>query len=78
MTKRVNMSSFLCLHSLSTDIYLHYYPGKLEGKSLDAHFNCYVNKDYYKKNSKSIASRIVRTDEGGIDSSNVVPNAYQR
>ena len=76
--KRVNMSSFLCLHSSSTDIYLHYYPGKLEGKSLDAHFNCYVNKDYYKKNSKSIASRIVRTDEGSIDSSNVAPNADQR
>ena len=76
--KRVHMSSFLCLHSLSMDIYLHYYPGKLEGKSLDAHFNCYVNKDYYKKNSKSIASRIVRTDEGGIDSSNMVPNADQR
>ena len=76
--KRVHMSSFLCLHSSSTDIYLHYYPGKLKGKSLDAHFNCYVNKDYYKKNSKSIASRIVRTDEGGIDSSNVAPNADQR
>ena len=76
--KRVHMSSFLCLHSSSTDIYLHHYPGKLKGKSLDAHFNCYVNKDYYKKNSKSIASRIVRTDEGGIDSSNIAPNADQR
>ena len=76
--KRVHMSSFVCLHSLSTDIYLHHYPGKLKGKSLDAHFNCYVNKDYYKKNSKSIASRIVRTDESGIDSSNIAPNADQR
>ena len=76
--KRVHMSSFLCLHSSSTDIYLHHYPGKLKGKSLDAHFNCYVNKDYYKKNSNSIASRIVRTDEGDIDSSNIAPNADQR
>ena len=76
--KRVHMSSFVCLHSSSTDIYLHHYPGKLKGKSLDAHFNCYVNKDYYKKNSKSIASRIVRTDESGIDSSNIAPNADQR
>ena len=76
--KRVHMSSFLCLHSSSMDIYLHYYPGKLKGKSLDVHFNCYVNKDYYKKNSKSIASRIVRTDEGGINSSNMAPNADQR
>ena len=76
--KRVHMSSFLCLHSSSTDIYLHHYPGKLKGKSLDAHFNCYVNKDYYKKNSKSIASRIVRTDESGINSSNIAPNADQR
>ena len=76
--KRVHMSSFLCLHSSSTDIYLHHYPGKLKGNSLDAHFNCYVNKDYYKKNSKSIASRIVRTDESGIDSSNIAPNADQR
>ena len=76
--KRVHMSSFLCLHSSSMDIYLHHYPGKLKGKSLDAHFNCYVNKDYSKKNSKSIASRIVRTDESGIDSSNIAPNADQR
>ena len=76
--KRVHMSSFLCLHSLSMDIYLHHYPGKLKGKSLDVLFNCYVNKDYYKKNLKSIASRIVRTDEGGIDSSNMAPNADQR
>ena len=76
--KRVHMSSFLCLHSSSMDIYLHHYPGKLKGKSLDVHFNCYVNKDYYKKNSKSIVSRIVRTDEGGIDSSNIAPNADQR
>ena len=76
--KRVHMSSFLYLHSSSMDIYLHHYPGKLKGKSLDVHFNCYVNKDYYKKNSKSIASRIVRTDEGGIDLSNIAPNADQR
>ena len=76
--KKEYTSSFLCLHSSSTDIYLHYYPSKLERKSLDVHFNCYVNKDYYKKNSKSIASRIVRTDEGGIDSSNMAPNADQR
>ena len=54
--KRVHLSSFECLHSSSTDIYLHHYPSKVRGKSLDAHFNCYVNKDYYKKNSQSIAS----------------------
>ena len=72
------MSSFLYLHSSSMDIYLHHYPGKLKGKSLDVHFKCYVNKDYYKKNSKSIASGIVRTDEGGIDLSNIAPNADQR
>ena len=76
--KRVHMSSFVCLHSSSTDIYLHHYPGKLKGNSLDAHFNCYVNKDYYKKNSKSIVLRIVRTDESGIDSSNIASNADQR
>ena len=28
---------------------LHHYPSKLKGKSLDAHYNCYVNKEYYKK-----------------------------
>ena len=28
--KRVHMSSFLCLHSSSMEIYLHYYPGKSE------------------------------------------------
>ena len=61
---------------LLTNVYIHrvriytcnHYPSKVRGKSLDAHFNCYVKKDYYKKNSKSIASRFVRTDEGSVES----------
>ena len=69
--KKIHLSSYECLHSSSTDIYLHHYPSKDKGKSLDAHFNCYVNKDYYKKNSQSIASRFVRTDEGSVESSTV-------
>ena len=47
--KKLHLSSYECLHSSSTDIYLHHYPSKVRGKSLDAHFNCYVKKDYYKR-----------------------------
>ena len=75
--KKLHLSSYECLHSSSTDIYLHHYPSKVRGKSLDAHFNCYVKKDYYKKNSKSIASRFVRTDEGSVES-NTAETADQR
>ena len=64
--RKVHLSSYECLHSSSTDIYLHHYPSKMRGKSMDTHFNCYINKDYYKKNSQSIASRFVRTDEGSV------------
>ena len=75
--KKLHLSSYECLHSWSTDIYLHHYPSKVRVKSLDAHFNYYIKKDYYKKNSKSIVSRFVRTDEGSVES-NTAETADQR
>ena len=76
--KRVHMSSYDCMGSSSSDIYLQHYPSKLKGTSLDAHYNCYVNKEYYKKNAKSISSRMVRNSEGDhIDSSNTAENVDQ-
>ena len=42
---------------------MHYYPGSKQGKHLDAHYNCYVNTQYYKQNAVAISSRMVKTIE---------------
>ena len=47
-----------CLRYASkVNIFLIYY--KKNPKSLDAHYNCYVNTDYYNKNKAAIRSRII-------------------
>ena len=45
------------------NLFLHYYPGSKQGKHLDAHYNCYVNSQYYKQNAAAISSRMVKTIE---------------
>ena len=42
---------------------MHYYPGSKQGNHLDAHYNCYVNSQYYKQNAPAISSRMVKTTE---------------
>ena len=44
-------------------MFVHYYPGSKQGKHLDAHYNCYVNSQYYKQNAVTISSRMVKTIE---------------
>ena len=46
----------------TVNLFLHYYPGSKQGKYLDAHYNCYVNMQYYKQNAAAI-SRMVKTIE---------------
>ena len=60
--KRVTLTCLECNRIVSSvNIFLQYYPGSVKGKQLDAHFNCYVEKDYYKKNTQAISSRMVTT-----------------
>ena len=45
------------------NLFLYYYPGSKQGKHMDAHYNCYVNTQYYKQNAATISSRMVKTIE---------------
>ena len=47
----------------ATNLFLHYYSGSKQGKCLDAHYNCYVNMQYYKQNAAAISSMMVKTIE---------------
>ena len=54
---------------------MHYYPGSKKGKHLDAHYNCYVNGQYYKQNAVAISSRMVKTiEEEEVEKSLKKPN----
>ena len=61
-SKTVALSRYDCTRYVSTvNVFLHYYPGSRKGKKLDAHYNCYVKKQYFQKNSETILSAIVAT-----------------
>ena len=45
------------------NLFVHYYPGSKQGRHLDAHYNCYVNSQYYKQNAAAISSRMIKTIE---------------
>ena len=47
----------------TVNLFLHYYPGSKQGKHLDAHYNCYVNTQYYKQNATAISSMMVKITE---------------
>ena len=58
------LSKYDCNEYNSTvNLFLHYYPGSKQGKHLDAHYNCYVNTQYYKQNAAAISSMMVKTIE---------------
>ena len=64
VTKLMTLTKYDCNEYKSTvNLFLHYYPGSKQGKHLDAHYNCYVNKQYYKQNAVAISSRMVKTIE---------------
>ena len=62
--KLMTLSKYDCNEYNSTvNLFLHYYPGSKQGKCLDAHYNCYVNMQYYKQNAAAISSMVVKTIE---------------
>ena len=64
VTKLMTLTKYDCNEYKSTvNLFLHYYPGSKQGKHLDAHYNCYVNTQYYKQNAVAISSRMVKTIE---------------
>ena len=64
VTKLMTLSKYDCNEYNSTvNLFLHYYPGSKQGKHLDAHYNCYVNTQYYKQNATAISSMMVKTIE---------------
>ena len=64
VTKLMTLSKYDCNEYNSTvNLFLHYYPGSKQGKHLDAHYNCYVNTQYYKQNAAAISSMMVKTIE---------------
>ena len=55
--KLMTLSKYDCNGYNSTvNLFLHYYPGSKQGKCLEAHYNCYVNMQYYKQNATAISS----------------------
>ena len=66
VTKLMTFTKYDCNEYKSTvNLFLHYYSGSKQGKHLDAHYNCYVNTQYYKQNAVAISSRMVKTIEEG-------------
>ena len=64
VTKLITLTKYDCNEYKSTvNLFFHYYPGSKQGKHLDAHYNCYVNSQYYKQNAAAISSRMVKTIE---------------
>ena len=64
VTKLMTLSKYDCNEYNSTvNLFLHYYPGSKQGKFLDAHYNCYVNTQYYKQNASAILVKMVKTME---------------
>ena len=62
--KLITLTKYDCNKYKSTvNLFFHYYPGSKQGKHLDAHYNCYVNSQYFKQNAAAISSRMVKTIE---------------
>ena len=63
-TKLITLTKYDCNEYKSmVNLFMHYYPGSKQRKHLDAHYNCYVNSQYYKQNAAAISSRMVKTIE---------------
>ena len=63
-TKLITLTKYDCNEYKSmVNLFMHCYPGSKQGKHLDAHYNCYVNSQYYKQNAAAISSRMAKTIE---------------
>ena len=62
--KLITLTKYDCNEYKSmTNLFMHYYPGSKQWKHLDAHYNCYVNSQYYKQNAAAISSRTIEEEE---------------
>ena len=59
--KTFSLTCYDCTRYKSNrNVFILLYPSSVKrGKNLDAHYNCYVNKQYFKENEAEIMSRIV-------------------
>ena len=59
--KTFSLTSYDCTrYKSSINVFILFHPPSCrKGKNLDAHYNCFVNKEYFKKNEAEIKSRIV-------------------
>ena len=59
--KTFSLTSYDCTrYKSNTNVFMLFHPSSVRrGKNLDAHYNCYVNKQYFKENEAAIMSRIV-------------------
>ena len=61
VTKLMTLSKYECnVYNSTVNLF---FPGSKQGKCLDAHYNCYVNTQYYKQNAAAISSMMVKTIE---------------
>ena len=59
--KTYSLTSYDCTrYKSSNNLFILFVPPSCKkGNNLDAHYNCYVNKEYFKQNEAAIKSRIV-------------------
>ena len=59
--KTFSLTSYDCTrYKSSINVFILFHPPSCrKGKNLDAHYNCFVNKEYFKKNEAEIKSCIV-------------------
>ena len=59
--KTFSLTSYDCTrYKSNTNVFMLFHPSSVRrGKNLDAHYNCYVNKQYFKENEVAIMSCIV-------------------
>ena len=66
--KNVSMSPFICARGYSSPVYLYlqFSPSKKKNSNnLDAHYTCYVDKQYWKTNKAAIQSQMIVS--GNVD-----------
>ena len=67
--KTYSLTSYDCTrYKSSNNLFILFVPPSCKkGNNLDAHYNCYVNKEYFKQNEAAIKSRIVMPIEENQD-----------
>ena len=74
------MSPFICARGYSSPayLYLQFNPSKKKNSNnLDAHYNCFVDKQYLKHNKATIQSQIVVTTNVDLKSDRLLAEMIQ-